>query len=108
MTELLTSIEKHEGIICLATNRPYDLDEAMYRRITSVFEYSQPNHIQRKEIWSLFTSHKALPMSPGIDWDHVSLKYVFVAARPLFSLFLSLSVSCSISLSLSLPLCLLP
>ena len=30
----------YEGIIFLATNRPFDLDEAMYRRITSVFTSS--------------------------------------------------------------------
>ena len=30
----------YEGIIFLATNRPFDLDEAMYRRITSVFTFS--------------------------------------------------------------------
>ncbi|ETO03793.1 hypothetical protein RFI_33609, partial [Reticulomyxa filosa] len=29
----LSCIEKYDGIIIMATNRPYDLDEAMYRRI---------------------------------------------------------------------------
>ena len=33
-------------MIFLATNRPFDLDEAMQRRITSVFEFRAPNHIQ--------------------------------------------------------------
>jgi SpoVK/Ycf46/Vps4 family AAA+-type ATPase len=28
-TELLTELERFEGIVFLATNRPYDLDEAM-------------------------------------------------------------------------------
>ena len=36
---LLTEIERHEGIVFLATNRPHDLDEAMHRRITAVLEY---------------------------------------------------------------------
>jgi SpoVK/Ycf46/Vps4 family AAA+-type ATPase len=39
LNSLLTEIERHEGIVFLATNRPYDLDEAMHRRITSVLEY---------------------------------------------------------------------
>ncbi len=46
LTELLTEIERHDGMIFLATNRPFDLDEAMQRRITSVFEFRAPNHIQ--------------------------------------------------------------
>jgi SpoVK/Ycf46/Vps4 family AAA+-type ATPase len=54
LNSLLTEIEKHEGfltfirfpkqpkyicvgIVFLATNRPYDLDEAMHRRITCKF-----------------------------------------------------------------------
>jgi len=32
MTELLTEIERYQGIVLLATNRPFDLDEAMHRR----------------------------------------------------------------------------
>ena len=50
MTSLLTEIERFEGIIILATNRPYDLDEAMYRRITSVHEFSRPSYIYRRQI----------------------------------------------------------
>ena len=34
LNSLLTEIERHEGIVFLATNRPHDLDEAMHRRIT--------------------------------------------------------------------------
>jgi SpoVK/Ycf46/Vps4 family AAA+-type ATPase len=34
LNSLLTEMERHEGIIMLATNRPLDLDEAMHRRIT--------------------------------------------------------------------------
>lgn len=32
MTQLLTQLERHDGIVMLATNRAFDLDEAMYRR----------------------------------------------------------------------------
>ena len=39
LLSLLTEIERHEGIVFLATNRPHDLDEAMHRRITTVLEY---------------------------------------------------------------------
>ena len=46
MTELLTEIERFNGIIFLATNRPQDLDEAMFRRIRCVFELVSPHHAQ--------------------------------------------------------------
>ena len=39
LNTLLSEIERHEGIVFLATNRPYDLDEAMHRRINSVIEF---------------------------------------------------------------------
>ena len=39
------------GIVFLATNRPYDLDEAMHRRITAVVEYRPPDHLMRQRIW---------------------------------------------------------
>ena len=75
MTELLTEIERFEGIIFLATNRPHDLDEAMHRRITGVFELPAPNHRQRKQIWSRLTSSEKVPLAGGVDVDEVALRY---------------------------------
>lgn len=74
LNALLTEIERYEGIVFLATNRPFDLDEAMHRRITAVFEFKAPDHIQRKKIWQVLLS-SALKTSDDIDWDAVSLKY---------------------------------
>ena len=34
--------------------RPYDIDEAMHRRITMVLEYKEPNYAMRKQIWDNF------------------------------------------------------
>ena len=75
MTQLLTEIERFEGIIFLATNRPFDLDEAMYRRITSVHEFSAPNYLQRRAIWRLLTAHEAIVVDAGVDFDAVALKF---------------------------------
>ncbi|CAE7203586.1 cdc48, partial [Symbiodinium pilosum] len=74
MTALLTAMERYEGMIFLATNRPFDLDEAMYRRITSVFTFSKPDHIQRLEIWNLYTK-TGVPLAPGIDWEKIAMKF---------------------------------
>jgi len=51
LNSLLTEIERHEGMVFLATNRPYELDEAMHRRITCVLEYRPPDHTMRQKIW---------------------------------------------------------
>ena len=59
----------------LATNRPYDLDEAMYRRISEVFEFKPPNYLERLEIWKLVTSHEAVPCDDTIDWESIALQY---------------------------------
>jgi len=75
VTELLTELERFDGIVFLATNRPFDLDEAMYRRISEVFEFKPPNHAERLDIWRLLTSHASVPCEEDIDWESVALRY---------------------------------
>ena len=48
---LSSEIERHDGLMIMATNRPQDLDDAMQRRISMVFEFPKPDHLQRVEIW---------------------------------------------------------
>ena len=74
-TQLLTELERFEGIVFLATNRPFDLDESFYRRISEVFEFKAPNYLERLEIWKLVTSHEAVPCDPTIDWEAIALQY---------------------------------
>jgi SpoVK/Ycf46/Vps4 family AAA+-type ATPase len=51
LNSLLTEIERHEGIVFMATNRPYEIDEAMHRRINMVLEYAAPDYAMRRKIW---------------------------------------------------------
>ncbi|TMW61087.1 hypothetical protein Poli38472_014548 [Pythium oligandrum] len=74
LNAMLTEIERYEGIVFLATNRPFDLDEAMHRRITAVFEFKAPDHIQRRKIWQVLLKN-SLKTADDIDWDAISLKY---------------------------------
>ncbi|GLE02341.1 hypothetical protein PINS_up018267 [Pythium insidiosum] len=74
LNALLTEMERYEGLVFLATNRPFDLDEAMHRRITAVFEFKAPDHLQRREIWRVLM-HEALPVADDVDWDAIALKY---------------------------------
>ena len=74
LNSLLTEIEKHEGIVFLATNRPYELDEAMHRRITAVVEYQSPDHIMRRLIWENLLADK-LTLAPCVDVAALAIKY---------------------------------
>jgi SpoVK/Ycf46/Vps4 family AAA+-type ATPase len=74
-TELLTELERFEGIVFLATNRPFDLDEAMYRRISEVFDFKRPNYLERLEIWKQFMAHETIPCEESIDWESIALQY---------------------------------
>ncbi|XP_065889621.1 uncharacterized protein [Dysidea avara] len=71
---LLTEVERHDGLIIMATNRPFDLDEAMHRRITIALEFRQPDHLLRKAIWE---SHipAEMKMAEDVDLHALSLRY---------------------------------
>jgi SpoVK/Ycf46/Vps4 family AAA+-type ATPase len=71
---LLCELERYNGIVFLATNKPLDLDEAMHRRITSVYEFKAPDHCQRRMIWQSYAS-SSIPLDPSIPWDSIALKY---------------------------------
>ena len=55
----------------MATNRPFDLDEAMHRRITIALEFRQPDHLLRKAIWE---SHIPAEMKMDKDVDLVRFR----------------------------------
>ncbi|KAL9654345.1 hypothetical protein ABK040_010374 [Willaertia magna] len=71
---LLTEIEKFDGLIVMATNRQYDLDEAMHRRISCVFEFSNPDPILRKAIWEKHIPEK-VKLAPDVDLESLSLEF---------------------------------
>jgi hypothetical protein len=100
LNALLTEIERHEGIVFLATNRPHDLDEAMHRRITSVVQFHPPDFNMRLRIWeslldiqspdsvpevkrplsaapseSLPVVVKKLPAAADVDLSSLAIKY---------------------------------
>jgi len=68
--KIFSLISRHDGLIVMATNRPFDLDEAMHRRITIALEFRQPDHLLRKAIWE---SHIPAEMKMAKDVDLVRL-----------------------------------
>lgn len=71
---LLTEFERHDGLIIMATNRAFDLDEAMHRRITLALEFSKPDLFLREKIWKANLPSKAV-LAPDVSFKHLSLHY---------------------------------
>ena len=46
----------------------------MHRRISSVFEFKPPNHVQRHKIWQLHTANQ-IKVDPGVDLSKIALRY---------------------------------
>jgi SpoVK/Ycf46/Vps4 family AAA+-type ATPase len=83
LNTMLTEIERHSGIVFLATNLAYELDEAMHRRITCIIEYRLPDATMRKQIWmNLLSSSSAnddtssrYRLAEDVDLDVIAMKY---------------------------------
>lgn len=67
LNALLTEIERHEGIVFMATNRPYEIDEAMHRRINMVLEYTPPDYAMRVRIWDNLLGPERVPAGQVTD-----------------------------------------
>ncbi len=74
VASLLTEIEKHDNLIIMATNRVYELDEAMHRRITLSVEFRSPDPLLRKEIWKKHFP-EGITVANDIDFDKLSMNY---------------------------------
>lgn len=60
---LLTLLERHEGVVLMATNLPDHLDNALQRRLGWNLRFSAPGAVERSDIW-----RRLLPVSaPGAD-----------------------------------------
>merc|ERR1712110_1357564 len=91
---LLTEIERHDGLIILATNRPFDLDEAMHRRVTLAIEFHKPDHILRRDIWKALLP-SGLPLSSDVDLKALALRYELAGGFIKNAILTALSIACS-------------
>ena len=73
----LTALDTFEGIMFLATNRPFDLDEAMMRRITLSVEFTFPSALQRELIWKAHVpaSGEDVVVSDEVDWGEIAREF---------------------------------
>lgn len=58
----------------MATNRAYDLDEAMYRRITLAVEFSHPDPLLREKIWKTHLPPQ-LTLDADVDLTSLAMNY---------------------------------
>lgn len=71
---LLSELERHDGLVVMATNRPYELDEAMDRRITMAMEFRPPDATQREAIWKAHIPEK-LPLDGEPDFGTLAYEW---------------------------------
>jgi len=74
-SEFLTEIEKYDGILIMATNKPSIMDEAIQRRINLAVEFRMPDQILRERIWEIHMPKEKGYLSEDIDIRTLAKKY---------------------------------
>jgi len=73
---LLTEMEKFDGVVILATNRPESFDQAFERRIRYRVHFPKPDAATRLAIWRALLPAEA-PVAPDIDLARLAQDYGF-------------------------------
>jgi AAA+ superfamily predicted ATPase len=71
---LLQRIERHDGLVILATNLQYAIDEAFLRRFQFRIEFPLPEADERRRIWDLMFP-PGIERGEGLDLDSVARTY---------------------------------
>ena len=72
---LLTEIERHDGLVLMATNAPDVLDEPMHRRITLAMPFEKPGVPQRAQIWNGLLPSKGAQLAEDVNTDALAERY---------------------------------
>ena len=73
---LLMEIEKYEGVVILATNRPDSLDNAFERRLSYRIRFEKPSVKAREVIWRGFITDST-PIAPDVDFKILAENFDF-------------------------------
>lgn len=71
INELLSNLEKFDGLTIFTTNRLGTLDEAVNRRLALKLEFGMPSPELRVKIWKRMFPKKA-PLDNDIDWEKLA------------------------------------
>jgi len=74
VNNVLSEIERYDGLLLLATNRPNDLDEALHRRITLSVELPLPDAVLRKKIWLAHVPPNVC-VGPDVNFDRLAMEF---------------------------------
>ena len=77
---LLTLIERHDGVVLLATNLPDRLDKALTRRLTYRLEFPFPDAHQRAAIWKRLLP-ETVPLDGPIDFAALGRTYAIAGGH---------------------------
>jgi AAA+ superfamily predicted ATPase len=72
INELLSQIERFDGITLFTTNRLGTLDEALNRRLALKLEFAMPSQEQRAEIWKRMIPKQA-PLDKDVDFHRLAV-----------------------------------
>ena len=72
VNELLSQLERFDGVTIFTTNRLGNLDEAVNRRLALKLEFDMPTHAERMEIWKRMFPKQA-PLGDDIDWELLAI-----------------------------------
>ena len=72
---LLTELERHDGVVLLATNLPERLDAAVERRLTYRLDFPFPEAALRNAIWSRLLP-PSVPVQGEIDFQRLGADHV--------------------------------
>jgi hypothetical protein len=69
---LLQRIEDYDGILILASNKLFDIDEAFTRRFQSIIEFPEPNAEERLILWEKTFDQTGFEISTEVDFKKLA------------------------------------
>lgn len=72
---LLQRIEDFDGILILASNKLFDIDEAFTRRFQSIIEFPEPNAEERLRLWEQTFMNAGFECAPDVNYKLLADKH---------------------------------
>ena len=91
---LLSELERHDGLVMLATNRPLALDPAVYRRNLVSIEFRRPDAASREQIWEVHLP-ETYPLARRPDLGALAVRFDLTGGEIRNAVLLALSMATS-------------